>query len=126
MASALGVRLPSGVPNAPVAWMRARCSKPLLWVRILSGVPNNLEDKGMYQVRDGKKVIPTCTKCGCRLAASDIFKDTYYHFKKGVGDRVDAQNHPCPYLNIPLALINRELFITSTNWKTPPEEWEPA
>lgn len=31
----------------------------------------------MYQVRDGKRVVPTCPECGCRLAQ---FESMWYHY----------------------------------------------
>jgi hypothetical protein len=45
----------------------------------------------MYQVRDGKRVKPTCPTCGCRLGQ---FEDMWYHF---YGDEShDARGDICP------------------------------
>lgn len=51
----------------------------------------------MYQVRDGKRVVPTCPECGCRLGS---FEDTWYHFSaRGelLPDK-DARGCRCPLL----------------------------
>lgn len=46
----------------------------------------------MYQVRDGKQVVPTCPECGCRLGQ---FEDMWYHFSKSksfLGDNKDKKD----------------------------------
>jgi hypothetical protein len=52
----------------------------------------------VYQVRDGKKVWPTCPSCGCRLEflENGMFINLT-HFWGGSGK--DAIGHACEYID---------------------------
>lgn len=55
----------------------------------------------MYQVRDGKRVVPTCPECGCRLAQ---FEDQWWHYE-GIWPR-DARGCICPSATFGYELID--------------------
>lgn len=59
----------------------------------------------MYQVKNGKQVVPTCPECGCRLAQ---FEDMWYHFE-GTKEK-DARGCLCS-----LYLSGQEFIIDPKN-----------
>jgi hypothetical protein len=79
----------------------------------------------MYQVRDGKQVVPTCPECGCRLK---LYRDDlYWHYRVDGQPWRDAKGHDCTYKFATLKLLDRQFYVNnSTNWKVPEREWQPA
>lgn len=55
----------------------------------------------MKSVRDGKRVWPYCSECGCRLAIdkNNFYTVDGYHLLNhwsGIGWHEDARGHTCP------------------------------
>lgn len=53
----------------------------------------------MYQVRDGKRVAPTCPECGCRIFFHRLWGISYYAHKLNSDATRDARGHDCPALH---------------------------
>lgn len=51
----------------------------------------------MYQVRDGKRVVPTCPECGCRLKYNESVDSWSHIFGTGYDD---SRGHKCGHLGV--------------------------
>lgn len=63
-----------------------------------------------YEVREGKKVWPTCTECGCRLNVEESGK--VYHYGEGPKD---AKGHTCSLVSTAWIMYS-PLRLTLTNY----------
>ena len=77
----------------------------------------------MYQVRDGKRVVPTCPECGCRLRSlSESYPSFMGHFQtEEMGQMRDARGHECEFATMGAYVHPNEILF----WSTGPH-WNPA